>query len=58
MAAFSKYLTARNTSLAGAAFLLLCLLHKRRRALGLHGKKERKSELWWTKCFYQGSHRS
>lgn len=37
MAAFSKYLTARNSSLAGAAFLLLCLLHKRRRALGLHG---------------------
>lgn len=37
MAAFSKYLTARNSSLAGAALLLLCLLHKRRRALGLHG---------------------
>lgn len=37
MAAFSKYLTARNSSLAGAAFLLLCLLHKRRRALGQHG---------------------
>ncbi|CAH6789106.1 Abcd3 [Phodopus roborovskii] len=38
MAAFSKYLTARNSSLAGAAFLLLCLLHKRRRK---EGKKER-----------------
>ncbi|KAF5911105.1 hypothetical protein HPG69_001071 [Diceros bicornis minor] len=37
MAAFSKYLTVRNSSLAGAALLLLCLLHKRRRALGLHG---------------------
>lgn len=37
MAAFSKYLTVRNSSLAGATFLLLCLLHKRRRALGLHG---------------------
>lgn len=37
MAAFSKYLTARNSTLAGAALLLLCLLHKRRRALGLHG---------------------
>ncbi|NP_001396779.1 ATP-binding cassette sub-family D member 3 isoform 5 [Mus musculus] len=45
MAAFSKYLTARNTSLAGAAFLLLCLLHKRRRALGLHGKKSGKPPL-------------
>lgn len=37
MAAFSKYLTARNSSLAGAALLLLCLLHKRRRARGLQG---------------------
>lgn len=37
MAAYSKYLTARNSSLAGAAFLVLCLLHKRRRALGLRG---------------------
>uniref|UniRef100_A0A8C2MVX4 ATP-binding cassette, sub-family D member 3 n=1 Tax=Cricetulus griseus TaxID=10029 RepID=A0A8C2MVX4_CRIGR len=45
MAAFSKYLTARNSSLAGAAFLLLCLLHKRRRALGLHGKKSGKPPL-------------
>ncbi|KAM8789093.1 ATP-binding cassette sub-family D member 3 isoform 2-T2 [Rhynchonycteris naso] len=45
MAAFSKYLTARNSSLAGAAFLLLCLLHKRRRALGLHGKKNGKPPL-------------
>ncbi|XP_057356422.1 ATP-binding cassette sub-family D member 3 isoform X3 [Manis pentadactyla] len=45
MAAFSKYLTARNSSLAGAAFLLLCLLHKRRRALGLHGKKTGKPPL-------------
>nr|KAF6442990.1 ATP binding cassette subfamily D member 3 [Molossus molossus] len=45
MAAFSKYLTARNSSLAGAAFLLLCLLHKRRRALGLQGKKNGKSPL-------------
>jgi ATP-binding cassette subfamily D (ALD) protein 3 len=36
MAAFSKYLTARNSSLAGAALLLLCLLHRRHRALGLH----------------------
>ncbi|KAB0364146.1 hypothetical protein FD754_008302 [Muntiacus muntjak] len=38
MAAFSKYLTVRNSSLAGATFLLLCLLHKRRRK---EGKKER-----------------
>uniref|UniRef100_A0A8C9IES7 ABC transmembrane type-1 domain-containing protein n=1 Tax=Piliocolobus tephrosceles TaxID=591936 RepID=A0A8C9IES7_9PRIM len=45
MAAFSKYLTARNSSLAGAAFLLLCLLHKRRRAFGLHGKKSGKPPL-------------
>ncbi|XP_044770502.1 ATP-binding cassette sub-family D member 3 isoform X3 [Neomonachus schauinslandi] len=45
MAAFSKYLTARNTTLAGAALLLLCLLHKRRRALGLHGKKNGKPPL-------------
>uniref|UniRef100_A0A2K5JPC2 ABC transmembrane type-1 domain-containing protein n=1 Tax=Colobus angolensis palliatus TaxID=336983 RepID=A0A2K5JPC2_COLAP len=46
MAAFSKYLMARNSSLAGAAlFLLLCLLHKRRRALGLHGKKSGKPPL-------------
>ncbi|XP_007468174.1 PREDICTED: ATP-binding cassette sub-family D member 3 isoform X3 [Lipotes vexillifer] len=45
MAAFSKYLTVRNSSLAGAAFLLLCLLHKRRRALGLHGKKNGKPPL-------------
>uniref|UniRef100_A0A8C5V249 ATP binding cassette subfamily D member 3 n=1 Tax=Microcebus murinus TaxID=30608 RepID=A0A8C5V249_MICMU len=45
MAAFSKYLTARNSSLAGAAFLLLVLLHKRRRALGLHGKKSGKPPL-------------
>uniref|UniRef100_A0A8I6ANP9 ATP binding cassette subfamily D member 3 n=1 Tax=Rattus norvegicus TaxID=10116 RepID=A0A8I6ANP9_RAT len=45
MAAFSKYLTARNSSLAGAAFLLFCLLHKRRRALGLHGKKSGKPPL-------------
>ncbi|CAO2599918.1 ATP-binding cassette sub-family D member 3 [Lemmus lemmus] len=45
MAAFSKYLTARNSSLAGAAFLLLCLLHKRRRALGQHGKKSGKPPL-------------
>ncbi|XP_025234898.1 ATP-binding cassette sub-family D member 3 isoform X4 [Theropithecus gelada] len=45
MAAFSKYLTARNSSLAGAAFLLLCLLHRRRRALGLHGKKSGKPPL-------------
>lgn len=37
MAAFSKYLTARNSSLAGAALLLLYLLRKRRRALGLRG---------------------
>ncbi|XP_064227144.1 ATP-binding cassette sub-family D member 3-like [Aotus nancymaae] len=37
MAAFSKYLTAQNCLLAGAVFLLLCLLRKRRRALGLHG---------------------
>uniref|UniRef100_A0A8C6QS70 ATP-binding cassette, sub-family D member 3 n=1 Tax=Nannospalax galili TaxID=1026970 RepID=A0A8C6QS70_NANGA len=42
MVAFSKYLTARNSSLAGTAFLLLCLLHKRRRALGLQGKKSGK----------------
>ncbi|KAF4021573.1 hypothetical protein G4228_013445 [Cervus hanglu yarkandensis] len=45
MAAFSKYLTVRNSSLAGATFLLLCLLHKRRRALGLHGKKNGKPPL-------------
>uniref|UniRef100_H0UXQ6 ATP binding cassette subfamily D member 3 n=1 Tax=Cavia porcellus TaxID=10141 RepID=H0UXQ6_CAVPO len=45
MAAFSKYLTARNSSVAGAAFLLLCLLHRRRRALGLHGKKSGKPPL-------------
>uniref|UniRef100_A0A8D1UUA8 ATP binding cassette subfamily D member 3 n=1 Tax=Sus scrofa TaxID=9823 RepID=A0A8D1UUA8_PIG len=45
MAAFSKHLTVRNSSLAGAAFLLLCLLHKRRRALGLHGKKSGKPPL-------------
>ncbi|XP_057574021.1 ATP-binding cassette sub-family D member 3 isoform X2 [Hippopotamus amphibius kiboko] len=45
MAAFSKYLTVRNSSLAGAAFLLLCLLHRRRRALGLHGKKNGKPPL-------------
>uniref|UniRef100_A0ABI7Y419 ATP binding cassette subfamily D member 3 n=1 Tax=Felis catus TaxID=9685 RepID=A0ABI7Y419_FELCA len=45
MAAFSKYLTARNSTLAGAALLLLCLLHKRRRALGLHGKKNGKPPL-------------
>uniref|UniRef100_A0A8C2V4M2 ATP binding cassette subfamily D member 3 n=1 Tax=Chinchilla lanigera TaxID=34839 RepID=A0A8C2V4M2_CHILA len=45
MAAFSKYLTARNTSVAGAALLLLCLLHRRRRALGLHGKKSGKPPL-------------
>ncbi|KAM9687412.1 ATP-binding cassette sub-family D member 3 isoform 4-T4 [Trichechus inunguis] len=45
MAAFSKYLTARNSSLAGAALLLLCLLHKRRRNLGLQGKKNGKPPL-------------
>uniref|UniRef100_A0A452FTD1 ATP binding cassette subfamily D member 3 n=1 Tax=Capra hircus TaxID=9925 RepID=A0A452FTD1_CAPHI len=45
MAAFSKYLTVRNSSLAGATFLLLCLLHKRRRALGLHSKKNGKPPL-------------
>ncbi|KAF6343921.1 ATP binding cassette subfamily D member 3 [Rhinolophus ferrumequinum] len=45
MAAFSKYLTARNSSLAGAGFLLLCLLHRRRRALGLQGKKSGKPPL-------------
>uniref|UniRef100_A0A8C0N904 ATP-binding cassette sub-family D member 3 n=1 Tax=Canis lupus familiaris TaxID=9615 RepID=A0A8C0N904_CANLF len=45
MAAFSKYLTARNSTLAGAALLLLCLLHRRRRALGLHGKKNGKPPL-------------
>ncbi|XP_044527992.1 ATP-binding cassette sub-family D member 3 isoform X7 [Gracilinanus agilis] len=45
MAAYSKYLTARNSSLAGAAFLVLCLLHKRRRAAGLLGKKSGKPPL-------------
>ncbi|XP_006882483.1 PREDICTED: ATP-binding cassette sub-family D member 3 isoform X4 [Elephantulus edwardii] len=45
MAAFSKYLTARNSSVAGAALLLLCILHRRRRALGLHGKKSGKPPL-------------
>nr|KAF6503631.1 ATP binding cassette subfamily D member 3 [Rousettus aegyptiacus] len=45
MAAFSKYLTARNSSLAGAALLLLCLLRKQRRTLGLHGKKSGKPQL-------------
>ncbi|KAM6167000.1 ATP-binding cassette sub-family D member 3 isoform 4-T4 [Erethizon dorsatum] len=45
MAAFSKYLTARNSSVAGAALLLLCLLYRRRRALGLHGKKSGKPPL-------------
>ncbi|KAM5256116.1 ATP-binding cassette sub-family D member 3 isoform 4-T4 [Ctenodactylus gundi] len=45
MAAFSKYWTARNASLAGAALLVLGLLHRRRRALGLHGKKSGKPPL-------------
>ncbi|XP_006831009.1 PREDICTED: ATP-binding cassette sub-family D member 3 isoform X4 [Chrysochloris asiatica] len=45
MAAFSKYLTTRNSSVAGAGLLLLCILLKRRRALGLHGKKSGKPPL-------------
>ncbi|XP_029474557.1 ATP-binding cassette sub-family D member 3 isoform X2 [Rhinatrema bivittatum] len=45
MAAYSKYLTARNSSMAGVACLLLYLLNKRRRAASLHGKKSGKTSV-------------
>ncbi|XP_073213104.1 ATP-binding cassette sub-family D member 3 isoform X3 [Lepidochelys kempii] len=46
MAAYSKYLTARHSVVAGAAAcLLLCLLNKRRRAATRHGKKNEKPTL-------------
>ncbi|XP_043347220.1 ATP-binding cassette sub-family D member 3 isoform X2 [Dermochelys coriacea] len=46
MAAYSKYLTARHSVVAGAAAcVLLCLLNKRRRAATKHGKKNEKPTL-------------
>ncbi|XP_037762461.1 ATP-binding cassette sub-family D member 3 isoform X3 [Chelonia mydas] len=46
MAAYSKYLTARHSIVAGAAVgLLLCLLNNRRRAATRHGKKNEKPTL-------------
>ncbi|XP_065265445.1 ATP-binding cassette sub-family D member 3 isoform X3 [Emys orbicularis] len=46
MAAYSKYLTARHSVVAGAAAcVLLCLLKKRRRAAAKHSKKNEKPTL-------------
>ncbi|XP_033007454.1 ATP-binding cassette sub-family D member 3 isoform X2 [Lacerta agilis] len=46
MAAYSKFLTARYSTIAGAtaaACAVLCLLSKRRKAAALHGKKSGKT---------------
>ncbi|XP_028588559.2 ATP-binding cassette sub-family D member 3 isoform X2 [Podarcis muralis] len=46
MAAYSKFLTARYSTMAGAtaaACAVLCLLSKRRKAAALHGKKSGKT---------------